>query len=195
MKKNKNAFTLIELLAIIVILAIIALITIPNISQHFDYSKRESIKRTVDSLVRSYEYKELNSSSDIGRQDACNFQDGECTFNGYLERNSEGKIVVYINTPKGCASGTIDNLKITGTTCGGEDTTPPIIKNMQFASITTDSITVLVQIEENESMIESARFRLLDKNGNPISGWQDEDYTYETDGEKISKKTYSDLTL
>ena len=45
--KNKNAFTLIELLAIVVILAIIAVITVPIILNVIDNAKKGSIKDSV----------------------------------------------------------------------------------------------------------------------------------------------------
>ncbi len=193
--KNRKAFTLIEILAVIVVLAIIALIAIPRINEQIEYSKKESVERTVDSLVRSYEYEELNSNKKIGRKDVCDYQDGECAFTGYIERDSQDRIVVFINTPKGCASGNIDDLDVTGTTCGVDDVTPPVIQNIELPSIGTNFVTILVKIEENESMIQSAKFRLLDRNGNPVTGWEDDDYTYEAEDSKVAKKTFSDLTL
>ena len=47
-KKTKNAFTLIELLAVIVILAIIALIATPIVLDIIDDTKKSSIARSAD---------------------------------------------------------------------------------------------------------------------------------------------------
>ena len=48
---NKNAFTLIELLAVIVILAIIALIAVPVVVNIINDSKKESLQRSIDLYI------------------------------------------------------------------------------------------------------------------------------------------------
>ncbi len=53
--KRKNAFTLIELLAVIVVLAIIALITTPIVMNTIKKSKKGAAERSVDSYVKQVE--------------------------------------------------------------------------------------------------------------------------------------------
>ena len=57
MKKNKNAFTLIELLAVIAILAIILVISIPKILDVIETSKINTLKNTVKLIADSAEKK------------------------------------------------------------------------------------------------------------------------------------------
>ena len=59
MKKNKNAFTLIELLAVIVILAVILVIAIPRILDVIDESKLDSIKSSARMIINSAEKKNM----------------------------------------------------------------------------------------------------------------------------------------
>ncbi len=59
MKKNKNAFTLIELLAVIVILAVILVISIPRILDVIDESKLDSIKSSARMIINSAEKKNM----------------------------------------------------------------------------------------------------------------------------------------
>ena len=61
MKKNKNAFTLIELLAVIVILAVILVIAIPRILDVIETSKKDSIKSSARMIINSAEKKIYNS--------------------------------------------------------------------------------------------------------------------------------------
>ena len=51
MKQGKEAFTLIELLAVIIILGIIALISIPLIQNSIYNSKREAFRISVYSVL------------------------------------------------------------------------------------------------------------------------------------------------
>ena len=59
MKKNKNAFTLIELLAVIVILAVILVISIPRILDVIDESKLDLIKSSARMIINSAEKKNM----------------------------------------------------------------------------------------------------------------------------------------
>ena len=65
MKKNKNAFTLIELLAVIVILAVILVISIPRILDVIETSKKDSFKNSAqliaDSAEKKYVTNKLNN--------------------------------------------------------------------------------------------------------------------------------------
>ena len=53
MRKKKNAFTLIELLAVIVILAVILVISIPRILDVIDVSKLDSFKTSAQIIADS----------------------------------------------------------------------------------------------------------------------------------------------
>ena len=55
MKKKRNAFTLIELLAVIVVLAIIALIATPIVMNTIKQSKKGAAERSADSFVKQVE--------------------------------------------------------------------------------------------------------------------------------------------
>ena len=55
MKKKRNAFTLIELLAVIVVLAIIALIATPIVMNTIKKSKKGAAERSADSFVKQVE--------------------------------------------------------------------------------------------------------------------------------------------
>ena len=65
MRKKKNAFTLIELLAVIVILAVILVIAIPRILDVIDVSKKDSFKTSAqliaDSAEKKYVTNKLNN--------------------------------------------------------------------------------------------------------------------------------------
>ena len=59
MRKKKNAFTLIELLAVIVILAVILVISIPRILDVIETSKKDSIKSSARMIINSAEKKNM----------------------------------------------------------------------------------------------------------------------------------------
>ena len=59
MRKKKNAFTLIELLAVIVILAVILVIAIPRILNVIEESKKDSIKSSARMIINSAEKKNM----------------------------------------------------------------------------------------------------------------------------------------
>ena len=65
MRKKRNAFTLIELLAVIVILAVILVISIPRILDVIDVSKKDSFKTSAqliaDSAEKKYVANKLNN--------------------------------------------------------------------------------------------------------------------------------------
>ena len=60
MRKKKNAFTLIELLAVIVILAVILVIAIPRILDVIETSKKDSFKSTAQLIADSAEKKRVS---------------------------------------------------------------------------------------------------------------------------------------
>ena len=59
MRKKKNAFTLIELLAVIVILAVILVIAVPRILNVIEESKKDSIKSSARMIINSAEKKNM----------------------------------------------------------------------------------------------------------------------------------------
>ena len=69
MRKKKNAFTLIELLAVIVILAVILVIAIPRILDVIDVSKLDSFKTSAqliaDSAEKKYVTNKLNNIDEV----------------------------------------------------------------------------------------------------------------------------------
>ena len=69
MRKKKNAFTLIELLAVIVILAVILVIAIPRILDVIDVSKKDSFKTSAqiiaDSAEKKYVENKLNNIDEV----------------------------------------------------------------------------------------------------------------------------------
>ena len=72
MRKKKNAFTLIELLAVIVILAVILVISIPRILDVIDVSKKDSFKSTAQLIADSAEKKYVeNKLNNIDEEITC----------------------------------------------------------------------------------------------------------------------------
>ena len=72
MRKKKNAFTLIELLAVIVILAVILVIAIPRILDVIDVSKKDSFKTSAQLIADSAEKKYVeNKLNNIDEEITC----------------------------------------------------------------------------------------------------------------------------
>ena len=72
MRKKRNAFTLIELLAVIVILAVILVIAIPRILDVIDESKKDSFKSTAQIIADSAEKKYVtNKLNNIDEEITC----------------------------------------------------------------------------------------------------------------------------
>ena len=72
MRKKKNAFTLIELLAVIVILAVILVISIPRILDVIDVSKKDSFKTSAQIIADSAEKKYVeNKLNNIDEEITC----------------------------------------------------------------------------------------------------------------------------
>ena len=72
MRKKKNAFTLIELLAVIVILAVILVISIPRILDVIDVSKLDSFKTSAQIIADSAEKKYVeNKLNNIDEEITC----------------------------------------------------------------------------------------------------------------------------
>ena len=72
MRKKRNAFTLIELLAVIVILAVILVIAIPRILDVIDVSKKDSFKTSAQLIADSAEKKYVeNKLNNIDEEITC----------------------------------------------------------------------------------------------------------------------------
>ena len=72
MRKKKNIFTLIELLAVIVILAVILVISIPRILDVIDVSKKDSFKTSAQIIADSAEKKYVeNKLNNIDEEITC----------------------------------------------------------------------------------------------------------------------------
>ena len=100
MRKKKNAFTLIELLAVIVILAVILVISIPRILDVIETSKKDSFKSTAqliaDSAEKKYVTNKLNNTDEeitCDKVAKISSKDYEYCF---VKINKEGKATVTI---------------------------------------------------------------------------------------------------
>ena len=115
MRKKKNAFTLIELLAVIVILAVILVIAIPRILDVIETSKKDSFKNSAQLIADSAEKKKLSDKllgkdEEITCKDVAKINDEDyasCT----ISFDSEGNAKVSIT-----GRGKFDGLKITNGT-------------------------------------------------------------------------------
>ena len=115
MKKNTNAFTLIELLAVIVILAVILVIAIPRILDVIETSKKDSFKNSAQLIADSAEKKKVSDKL-LGK-------DEEITCKGVAKINDEDyKSCIISFDSEGNAKvsitgkGKFDGLKITNGT-------------------------------------------------------------------------------
>ena len=115
MRKKKNAFTLIELLAVIVILAVILVISIPRILDVIETSKKDSFKNAAQLIADSAEKKKasnklLDKDEEITCKDVAKINDED--YAGCKIRfDSEGNAKVSIT-----GKGKFDGLKITNGT-------------------------------------------------------------------------------
>ena len=115
MRKKKNAFTLIELLAVIVILAVILVIAIPRILDVIETSKKDSFKNSAQLIADSAEKKKasdklLDKDEEITCKDVAKINDEDYA-SCIITFDSEGNAKVSI-TGKGKFGG----LKITNGT-------------------------------------------------------------------------------
>ena len=124
MRKKRNAFTLIELLAVIVILAVILVISIPRILDVIDVSKKDSFKTSAQIIADSAEKKYVeNKLNNIDEEITCenatklSKEDYEYCF---VKIDNEGKAKVTIEG-KGkfkdlaICNGTKTNIKLSDT--------------------------------------------------------------------------------
>ena len=115
MRKKRNAFTLIELLAVIVILAVILVISIPRILDVIDVSKKDSFKSTAQLIADSAEKKKvsdklLGKDEEITCKDVAKINDEDYA-SCIITFDSDGIAKVSIT-----GKGKFDGLKITNGT-------------------------------------------------------------------------------
>ena len=115
MRKKKNAFTLIELLAVIVILAVILVIAIPRILDVIETSKKDSFKNAAQLIADSAEKKKvsdklLGKDEEITCKDVAKINDEDYA-SCIISFDSEGNAKVSIT-----GKGKFDGLKITNGT-------------------------------------------------------------------------------
>ena len=120
MRKKKNAFTLIELLAVIVILAVILVIAIPRILNVIETSKKDSFKNSAQLIADNAEKKKvsdklLGKDEEITCKDVAKINDEDYA-SCKISFDSEGNAKVSI-TGKGKFKG----LKITNGTKGNAE--------------------------------------------------------------------------
>ncbi len=113
--KKKNAFTLIELLAVIVILAVILVIAIPRILDVIETSKKDSFKNSAQLIADSAEKKKvsdklLGKDEEITCKDVAKINDEDYA-SCIISFDSEGNAKVSIT-----GKGKFDGLKITNGT-------------------------------------------------------------------------------
>ena len=115
MRKKRNAFTLIELLAVIVILAVILVIAIPRILDVIETSKKDSFKNAAQLIADSAEKKKvsdklLGKDEEITCKDVAKINDEDYA-SCKISFDSEGNAKVSIT-----GKGKFDGLKITNGT-------------------------------------------------------------------------------
>ncbi len=115
MRKKKNAFTLIELLAVIVILAVILVISIPRILDVIETSKKDSFKNAAQLIADSAEKKKasnklLDKDEEITCKDVAKINDEDYA-SCIISFDSDGIAKVSIT-----GKGKFDGLKITNGT-------------------------------------------------------------------------------
>ena len=115
MRKKKNAFTLIELLAVIVILAVILVIAIPRILDVIETSKKDSFKNAAQLIADSAEKKKvsdklLGKDEEITCKDVAKISDEDYA-SCIISFDSDGIAKVSIT-----GKGKFDGLKITNGT-------------------------------------------------------------------------------
>ena len=120
MRKKKNAFTLIELLAVIVILAVILVISIPRILDVIETSKKDSFKNSAQLIADSAEKKKVSDKL-LGKDESITCKDvAKINYEDYksciISFDSEGNAKVSIT-----GKGKFDGLKITNGTKGNAE--------------------------------------------------------------------------
>jgi len=190
--KKKKGFTLIELLVTIVIIGVLALITVPIVSTLISSSRKQAFKQSVLSIVRTYEYKEIEESTNLGKLDVTTLDLNLKNYEGNLNRIDDSSVMIMkVTNGYYCADGTSVYFEIYEGDCSNVDYTPPEIKNFTVTT-TTNSLQAFVTFSEVDTDIKEYEFKLLDKNDKIIYDWQRGD-TLSGEEDKVTTKTYNGL--
>ncbi len=144
MRKKKNAFTLIELLAVIVILAVILVISIPRILDVIETSKKDSFKNSAQLIADNAEKKKvsdklLGKDEKIICKDVAKINDEDYK-SCIISFDSEGNAKVSIT-----GKGKFDGLKITNGT--KENAEVKEITKPEYGMKATEYITNLLEYD------------------------------------------------
>ena len=103
--KNKNAFTLVELLAVIAILAILVIIALPNVMGMFNTAKKNSFQTEVKQVFKMAQQQWINDSmfstgeQEYGRCDGCSYKELDLTgrqeLKYYIKIDKSGCVTKY----------------------------------------------------------------------------------------------------
>ena len=148
--KHKNAFTLVELLAVIVILAVIALIATPIVLNSIKASEIGAFKNSVIIASKSLDYYLLdNGIEDIPYEgiEVTNLSVQTTLISGKYVKEDGQIVATLITDGKYCAYGTMDDLLIEED-CSDLDATPPEVDDTNFI-LTSTSSTVRVVLNNN----------------------------------------------
>ena len=153
--KDKKAFTLIELLAVIVILGVLATLIIPKVVTSLDESEKSSNLTSAKNLVKAAEYKASNNSLE-GKQETIviDFQthqnvdyldySGQKPKEGQIIIKSDGKVAMAVKIGKNCYTKTynssdINTIEYNSETCG-KNATVFVDHNMPELAISGDGL-------------------------------------------------------
>ena len=152
--KKRNAFTLIELLAVIVILAVILVISIPRILDVIETSKKDSFKNAAQLIADSAEKKKvsdklLGKDEEITCKDVAKINDEDYA-SCKITFDSEGNAKVSIT-----GKGKFDGLKITNGT--KENAEVKEITKPTYGMKATEYITNLLEYDGEGLKIDNTK--------------------------------------
>ena len=103
--KNKNGFTLVELLAVIAILAILVIIALPNVMGMFNSAKKSSFMTEVKQIYKVAQQEWINdsmfntSTKEYGRCNGCSYKElglsGRKEIKYYIKIDKAGTVLKY----------------------------------------------------------------------------------------------------
>ena len=124
-KTTKNAFTLIELLAVIVILAIIALIAVPVILNIIDKANKSAFKDTAYGIISAGELYFAEQQLELeGMKESKTFEfpnatglemKGKLPESGWMKVNTEGKVSLSVSNGRYCVTKGFNDTDVTVT--------------------------------------------------------------------------------
>ena len=167
MKLKKNAFTLLELLAVIVVLAIIALIVSPFVSKAIRQAKKDSFKNSAYGIISAAELyyggKMVNQDFTTTLISIQNKEISPQTFKykgskiekGYIEIDEKGKIKMYLWNEGFCAKKDFNKNEVEITTdkkdeCTLDGPSSPIIESSSNGWTSGDVTIRITSIDEVE---------------------------------------------